>query len=82
MGDNINPNSAKRGAGGGGNVIKFGKAKKSLARQAKDKKAAENRAMFGQKLSAKEKRRAMAERLQAKLDGHKISGKDTSNEPD
>lgn len=56
----------------GDNVIKFGKAKKSLARQGKDKQAAINRARFGQKKSAKEVKKALAEKLQAKLDGHKI----------
>jgi len=39
------------------NVIKFGKARKSLARKAKDKKAAENRARFGLK-NASQTRRA------------------------
>ena len=73
MGDNINPDSSKRAHS---NVIKFGKAKKSLARQAKDKKAAQNREMFGQKKAVKDKRKAMLEQLQAKLDGHKISRKD------
>ena len=56
----------------GDNVIKFGKAKKSLARQGKDKQAAINRARFGQKKSAKDIKKALAEKLQAKLDGHKI----------
>ncbi|WP_371397915.1 DUF4169 family protein [Fretibacter rubidus] len=56
----------------GDNVIKFGKAKKSLARQSREKTAAANRARFGQKKSAKELKKAMAEKLQAKLDAHKI----------
>ena len=55
------------------NVIKFGKAKKALARQGKEKTAAINRARFGQKKSAKELKKAMAEKLQAKLDAHKIN---------
>ena len=53
------------------NVIKFGKARKSLARAAKDKKAAENRARHGLKKSEKEKRAALAKKMQAKLDAHK-----------
>ena len=53
------------------NVIKFGKACKSLARAAKDKKAAENRARHGLKKSEKEKRAALAKKMQAKLDAHK-----------
>lgn len=56
----------------GDNVIKFGKAKKALTRQGKEKQAAINRARFGQKKSAKEIKKALAEKLQAKLDGHKI----------
>ena len=56
----------------GDNVIKFGKAKKSLNRQAKEKTAAANRARFGQKKSAKALKKAIAEKLQAKLDAHKI----------
>ena len=56
----------------GDNVIKFGKARKSLARAEKKKKSAENRARFGLKKSEKEKRAALAKKLQSKLDGHKI----------
>lgn len=54
------------------NVIKFGKAKKSLARQNKEKTAATNRARFGQKKSQKELKKALADKLQKKLDGHKV----------
>ena len=60
------------------NVIKFGKARKSLARAAKDKKAAENRARFGLKKAEKNKRAELAKKMQAKLDGHK---RDTPTEP-
>jgi hypothetical protein len=60
------------------NVIKFGKAKKSLARKGKEKQAAINRARFGQKKSAKEVKKALAEKLQAKLDGHKIERGDVT----
>ncbi len=58
------------------NVIKFGKAKKSLARKAKEKKAAENRARFGQKKAAKDHKKALTEQLQAKLDAHKITSEE------
>ena len=61
----------------GDNVIKFGKARKSLARVAKDKKAAENRARHGLKKSEKDKRAALAKKLQAKLDDHKLDTPDT-----
>ena len=54
------------------NVIKFGKARKSLARANKSKKAAENRARHGLKKSEKEKRAALAKRMQDKLDAHKL----------
>jgi len=54
------------------NVIKLGKAKKSLKRAEKNKKAAENRARHGLKKSEKNKRAELAKKLQAKLDGHKL----------
>ena len=38
----------------------------------KKKKAAENRARHGLKTSEKDKRAALAKKLQAKLDGHKL----------
>ncbi len=79
MGDNINPDSSMAARNGGksgkGNVIKFGKAKKSLARQGKAKTAAINRARFGQKKSAKELKLALLKKLQANLDSHKIEPK-------
>jgi len=53
------------------NVIKFGKAKKSLARKAKAKTSAENRARFGLKKAEKNKRAELAKKMQAKLDAHK-----------
>ena len=61
------------------NVIKFGKAKKSMARKAKEKTAAENRARFGQKKSTKERKKALTEKLQAKLDGHKLPPKSSDD---
>lgn len=56
----------------GDNVIKFGKAKKSMARSAKEKEARANRARFGQKKSAKELKLAQTKKLQDKLDAHKL----------
>lgn len=53
------------------NVIKFGKAKKSLARAGKDKQAAENRARFGITKAEKLKKQKLAKKLQSKLDDHK-----------
>ena len=58
----------------GDNIIKFGKVKKALARKAKQKKAAENCAYFGQKKSAKEMKKALTEKLQTNLDRHKLDG--------
>ena len=55
------------------NVIKFGKARKSLARKAKQKKSAENRARFGLKKTEKNKRAELAKRMQEKLDAHKLT---------
>ncbi len=55
------------------NVIKFGKAKKALARKGKEKKSALNRARFGQTKSNKELKKALTEKLQNKLNGHKIT---------
>ena len=72
MGDNIQPDSSKASRKGN-NVIKFGKARKSLARAAKDKKANENRARFGVKKTEKERKAMMAKKLQAKLDAHKLN---------
>lgn len=54
------------------NVIKFGKARKSLARANKNKVAAENRARHGLKKSEKDKRALLTKRMQDKLDAHKI----------
>ena len=59
------------------NVIKFGKARKSLARAAKDKKSAENRARHGLKKSEKTKRAELTKRMQEKLDAHKLDKPDS-----
>lgn len=54
------------------NIVNFNKAKKAKARHRQVIKAAENRAKFGQKKTQKEKTKALAQKLQKKLDGHKI----------
>ncbi|RKQ71688.1 uncharacterized protein DUF4169 [Litorimonas taeanensis] len=54
------------------NVIKFGKAAKAVKRARKDAKAAENRARFGQKKAHKDLKAKLTEKLQSKLDAHKI----------
>ena len=61
------------------NIIKFGKAKKAIARQAKEKNAKLNRARFGQTKSNKELKKALAEKLQSKLDCHKITPDQTAD---
>jgi hypothetical protein len=55
------------------NVIKFGKAAKAVKRVKKDAKAAENRARFGQNKAHKDKKAKLAEKLQSKLDAHKLT---------
>lgn len=55
------------------NVIKFGKAAKAIKRSRKEAQAAENRARFGQKKANKDMKARLAEKLQAKLDAHKLS---------
>lgn len=64
------------------NVIKFGKAAKAVKRSKKEKQAAENRARFGQKKDHKTLKAKLTEKLQSKLDAHKIekSSKDKSDE--
>ena len=47
-----------------------------MARKAKQKKAAENRARFGLKKSEKQKRLELTKRMQDKLDKHKLTPKD------
>ena len=64
------------------NIIKFGKAKKAIARQAKEKNAKLNRARFGQTKSNKELKKALAEKLQSKLDSHKITPAQTTDAAD
>ena len=56
---------------GSDNVIKFGKAKKALNRQAKEKKAAENRVKFGRSKAQKQLEYKRAIKQSDDLDGHK-----------
>jgi len=49
----------------------------NLARKAKEKKASENRARHGLKKSEKDKRAALAKKMQDKLDAHKRDTPDT-----
>jgi len=61
------------------NVVNFNKVRKSKARHKKVLRAAENRVKFGIKKSEKEKAKALTEKLQGHLDGHK---RDTSKSND
>ena len=63
------------------NVIKFGKAAKAVKRSKKEKQAAENRARFGQKKDQKTLKAKLTEKLQSKLDAHKIE-KSSNDKPD
>lgn len=53
------------------NVVNFNKVRKSKARHQKVLRAAENRVKFGMKKSEKDKAKALTEKLQGHLDGHK-----------
>ena len=55
------------------NVIKFGKAKKALKRQEKEKRAAENRVKFGRTKQEKQRDRTIAEKHIKSVDDHKKS---------
>lgn len=57
------------------NIVNFNKARKAKARHKKVIKAAENRVKFGMKKSEKEKAKALTEKLQSHLDGHKRDDK-------
>lgn len=57
------------------NVVNFNKVRKSKARHQKVLRAAENRVKFGAKKSQKEKTKALTEKLQSHLDGHKLDPK-------
>lgn len=64
------------------NVIKFGKAAKAIKRSRKEAKAAENRARFGQQKTQKDMKARLAEKLQAKLDAHKLSKQNDTSDND
>lgn len=53
------------------NVVNFNKVRKSKARHQKVLRAAENRVKFGAKKFEKDKAKALTEKLQGHLDGHK-----------
>ena len=57
------------------NVVNFNKVRKSKARHQKVLRAAENRVKFGAKKSEKDKAKALTEKLQGHLDGHKLEQK-------
>ncbi len=53
------------------NVIKFGKAKKAIAQQKKEKTAAENRVKFGRTKSEKRRDKLSEQKHQKSVDDHK-----------
>ncbi|MGB0908110.1 MAG: DUF4169 family protein [Maricaulaceae bacterium] len=53
------------------NVIKFGKAKKAMARGQKEKKAQENRVSFGRTKAEKDAARLKEQLAKNRLFGHK-----------
>ncbi|MEP6343352.1 MAG: DUF4169 family protein [Maricaulaceae bacterium] len=55
------------------NVIKFGKAKKNLARHQREAQAAENRIKYGRTKAEKLKQDSEAAKDARKIDGHKLS---------
>jgi hypothetical protein len=64
------------------NVIKFGKAAKAVKRARKEKQAAENRARFGQKKAQKDLRSKLVDKINQKLDAHRLNAeKDKKDEP-
>ena len=55
------------------NVIKFGKAKKAIKRQAKEKRAAANRAKFGRTKTEKIRDKSHSKKHNKLVDYHKKS---------
>jgi hypothetical protein len=53
------------------NVIKFGKAKKAIARQKHEKSATENRIKFGRTKSEKQRDKLVTEKQIRSVDDHK-----------
>lgn len=64
------------------NVIKFGKAAKAVKRTRKEKQAAENRARFGQKKEQKDLRSKLVEKINQKLDAHRLNVEKNENAKD
>lgn len=59
------------------NIIKFGKAKKSLAKKQREAQAAQNRIKHGLTKADKQKLKAEQEKAAQKIDGHKRSDDET-----
>ena len=62
------------------NVISFRKAKKTVAKAKKEKRAEQNRANFGRTKAEKLKDAARKAKSKAALDGHKIDKPDPSEQ--
>jgi len=61
------------------NIIKFGKARKALARAEKDKRARENRIKFGRTKAEKTADAAKMAQFERSVDNHKRSTRKTDN---
>ena len=59
------------------NVIKFGKARKALAKKKREAQAAENRVKHGMTKAEKQKLKREADKAAQKIDGHKLNNEDT-----
>ncbi|MGL4637134.1 MAG: DUF4169 family protein [Beijerinckiaceae bacterium] len=58
------------------NILSLSKARKAKARDAKEHQAAENRIIFGRTKAEKNKLAAEKALATARIDGHKLTGKD------
>jgi len=58
------------------NVIKFGKARKAIARKERENTAAENRIKHGMTKAEKCKLKVEQDKMTAKIDGHKRDNED------
>ncbi|GGX60766.1 hypothetical protein GCM10011309_08250 [Litorimonas cladophorae] len=65
-----------------GDIVNFNKAKKAAARHAKVKRAANNRVKYGASKPQKERAAALTEKLQAKLNAHKLDTPPENTNPD
>jgi len=61
------------------NIIKFGKARKALARAEKDKRARENRIRFGRTKAEKNADKAKTAQFERSVDSHKRSTRKTDD---